>query len=106
VGQVKGVLIDGATKQPVKGKQIFLATAVESGGEVSMSMNINTSPKVKSDNAGVFLFENLPPDRYILVLDPFFALMDEGQFVIIEVNEGQAVDLGTILVQGSVPELP
>lgn len=98
-GQVKGVLVDQNTKQPVGGKRIVLAPANQDG---SVGFN-EKSPQVKSDEAGAFLFEDVPPGKYGMLVFlgqlPSLLQNDAGTTIIFDITAGQIIDFGTIPIK-------
>ncbi len=104
--RVTGVLlvkINGKS-QPAKAALLYLAgTIKDSAGKDSFAaLDRIHSPRTETDDHGRFVFSNVPPGNYGLILDVItnsYLLMKPGsqEPLIVEVSTGQQVDLGTLL---------
>jgi len=113
-GSVRGVLAVGVGEvKPVAGAILYLAEVLkdEGGNEAAASMDRINSPRTSTNTEGAFLFSNVPPGKYALVLDRVldsFMLLEPntGESLIIEVAAGHEVDLGTLEYESlPIPEL-
>lgn len=108
VGVVHGTLfrtVEGAERIPVAGYYIYLAPTITStdGVEGMVQLNINTAPRAELNGLGQFVFTDVPPGRYGLMLDSGIkggALLlndpqDGGNFII-EITGGDTQDLGEL----------
>lgn len=109
-GTVKGALfvVSGRGSKPVPGAIIYLARLLtdSTGNESMAAMDRITSPKATTDESGAFLFEDVEPGRYGLVLDTILATYllnhPRGGDLILEVSPGGTTNTGNLLYQ----ELP
>ena len=102
MSRVSGVLQVGS--QPAKNALLYLAETVkDSAGKDSFAaMDRIRSPKTVTDDQGRFVFSNVPPGNYGLILDVItnsYLLMKPGseEVLLIEVSAEKQVDLGTLL---------
>ena len=111
LGAVGGVLAREITDRgfiPVSPKALYLGEVIKSdqGREAFISVEDTSSPQAELFPTGVFVFNNVPPGKYGLVIDLGFAQFPvtnpEGGQMFIEVEAGKAVDLGQIMV--TLPE--
>ena len=103
-GQVKGVLVGKATRNPVKAPLTLIPVEMKSDGSFTLPLNPgDLAIEGNSDDSGAFLFEDLQPGHYAMstmIGGLGAALKDqEGDLVIIQVEAGQIVDLGEIPVR-------
>lgn len=105
-GRVNGVLQVGTSveQQPAKNALLYLAETIKdsSGIDSFAALDRINSPKTVSDDQGRFVFSNVPPGKYGLILDVItnsYLLMKPGseEALLIEVSAEQQVDLGTLL---------
>lgn len=105
-GVVGGVLIREITDQgflPLTPKALFLAEIVlNDAGEAAFLRHNENSPTAELFPTGIFVFNNVPPGEYGLVIDVGFSqfpITDEnGEEVLVNVVAGQANDLGQLIV--------
>ena len=104
-GQVKGILRvqKDAGSEPVVNAILYLAPLLkdDKGTETAAAMDRITSPSTVTNAEGVFAFINIAPGGYTLVLDRItnsYALFKPNtqESLIIRVEAGQVVDLGTL----------
>jgi hypothetical protein len=105
-GSVGGFLIrvESGTYIPVMPQKLYLAKVLlDNQGRQSVIARNANSQQAELLPAGVFLFTNVPPGTYGLVLDialaEFPALAENGQPLLIEVEAGQSLDLGAVVVE-------
>ena len=105
-GQVIGVLLVGVNNvsQPVNNVLLYLAETIkDSNGKDSVAaLDRTSSPRTVTDDQGRFVFSNVPPGNYGLILDMVtnsYLLMKPGseEALIIEMSAGKQVDLGSLL---------
>ncbi len=103
-GQISGRLQDADTGDPVA--EIDLALMIRGEGEGPLVPMEQTDFTARSDAEGGFLFENVPPNRYLFLADfgpirtsPNVMLRGEdGTGITIELAAGEVRDLGVVLV--------
>ena len=82
-GQVRGILVDEDTQQPVVVKNLHLPIAEETASGVSLNFT-GDDPRTETDDSGAFIFENVPPGKYGLTatfgFTPSPLTNDEGVF--------------------------
>lgn len=98
---VKGILINEKTNTPFKGILVQLLKVDKIEDEnVYFSGNTISS---KTDNSGVFIFENVKPGKYLLDLYSGIISAAPGSYEsgainkVIEISENNFLDLGTTL---------
>ncbi len=105
-GVVRGVLMvrKGGTAQPVASQTLYLAEILkdDAGVERAASVDRQTSPRTMTNAEGHFVFVNVPPGRYGLVLDTVvdsYLLNDpaSGGSLLVETTAGQEVALGELV---------
>jgi hypothetical protein len=103
------LLVNPSAPQPVKEAIVYLGELVSSGGTTPMAASVDRSrsPRTATDLAGRFQFINVPPGRYVLILDRIYGsymLNDpkNGGDLIFEAKPGQVLDLGN-LVYAALP---
>lgn len=110
-GSIGGVLIRQVTENgflPLTPKALYLGEVLNnSEGEMALiSFDEENSPQAQLLATGVFIFNNIPPGVYGLVIDVGFAqfpLTDEGGTqILITIEANQAIELGQIFV--TLPE--
>lgn len=111
VGRVFGTLQirREQTTEPVTNTILYLAPTIKdtAGNEVMVGFERASSSKVVTDIQGRFVFQNIPPGNYGLVVDKIafsYLLLkpDSEKAMLILVIAGKEVDLGT-LVYDSLP---
>lgn len=113
-GTVTGSLLIGKDLKPVNNYPIYLGQVLNlSSGEPGLvSIDRAKSPRAFLDGTGKFVFINVPPGKYSLILDiveKTFILREPatGNDILIDVEEGKTIDLGILkypdLVLGSQP---
>jgi len=102
-GVVIGKIFDEATKKPLGGYTIYLASIIWMTPEPAYSYGVqeNSSPHTLADEQGRFAIGNVPPGNYIvMVWTPFSAsvIMDPrtGKELDVRVEAGKILDLGDI----------
>jgi hypothetical protein len=105
-GVVHGILLEVDTKQPlseVKGVDVFLGAILRSGDNAQSlaSLDKNTAPRADPDANGRFVFADVPPGEYALVVrspvsEVVARKLDQSGDVIVTVVAGQALDLGEV----------
>lgn len=110
-GAVGGVLIHQMGEnsfEPVVPRALYLGEVLRnSAGEQALISQGSDSPQAQLFQTGVFIFSDVAPGTYGLIIDLGFAqfpLTDEsGLELLIDVEGGQAYDLGQIMVRLSEP---
>jgi len=103
-GTVKGVLLvmRGSTKRPVADACLYLAKMLPGSNDAVAAVDRVSSPRTYTDGTGEFVFHNVDPDRYGLVLDTIvnqyllLAPSDGGPMVIV-VEAGKEANLGKLV---------
>lgn len=86
---------------------IYLAQVLESanGDPVLTSLDKNNAPKASIDTKGNFVFTNVKPGKYALLVDlvtSIFILTDtDGKYRIFSLEEGQKIDVGNINISSN-----
>lgn len=112
-GTVGGVLIrdvPGQPTQPYVEVTLYLASLIRnSAGTPGLAgLDKTTAPKAITDNAGAFVFTNVPSGTYALVLDtPLSSFLlhqpGTGEAMLIEVKGGKITDLGELRYDLAIP---
>lgn len=109
---VYGVLLVGSLREPAGKVQIFLGEVLISseGVPAMISLDKANAPKTRTDDLGQFVFENVPPGNYGLIIDVIthsvlLKYPDSGEDLLIEMQEGDDVNLGE-LYYSSLPIVP
>jgi hypothetical protein len=105
-GVVGGVLVQQVTEDgylPVTPLALALGDYLEnSRGEPALIRYNDSSPHAQIFNTGVFMFSDVEPGIYALVINLGFAQFviqnDRGYDLVVEVKAGEAVDLGQVFV--------
>jgi hypothetical protein len=106
MSRVTGVLQVGTREepQPAKNALLYLAETLKdsTGIDSFAALDRIHSPRTVADDQGRFVFSNVPPGNYGLILDVItnsYLLMKPGseEALLIEVSAEQQVDLGTLL---------
>ena len=112
MGRVIGILQVGTTgnAQPAKNSILYLSEIIKdnAGNESFATMDRIRSPKTNTDDEGHFVFSNVPPGKYCLVLDIItnsYLLFKPGtqDALFIQVSAGGQADFGT-LIYDSLPQ--
>lgn len=90
--------------KPVAGEILFLGTVLSdpvNGKELAVSLDRSNAPKSVTSSEGVFIFKNLPPGKYGLMLisgmDSFLLLDPKTQdAVILNVDDEKIYNLGLL----------
>lgn len=106
-GSIGGVLIreiSGAGFSPVVPKALYLGQILkDSEGRQALIAQGDDSPSAQLFPTGVFLFNNITPGTYALVIDigvsQFPVTGEDGSQLLIDVEPGKALDLGQIIVE-------
>lgn len=105
VGVVSGTLyrLDEAGKRiPYAAGTIYLGTVTESGGvEAMVALDRNVAPTTVTNGLGQFVFADVPPGRYGLMLQAFEGPLllnnpQDATDMLIEVTGGQVVEMGDL----------
>jgi len=102
-GNVGGKLLDSTTKKPYEAS-LFLSknlTADYPGYPPVISFSYQSNPRASQDDEGNFLFKNIEPDKYVIVLyrptgQEFIEDKETGLPILYEVKENQVLNLGVI----------
>jgi hypothetical protein len=105
-GVVGGVLIREITDEgflPLTPKALFLAEIVlNDAGEAAFLRHNESSPTAELFPTGIFVFNNVPPGEYGLVIDVGFSQFpitgEDGSEILVTVEAGEAIDLGQLIV--------
>lgn len=104
---IGGVLIREVSANsflPVVPQALYLGEVLlNSAGEQALISQGTDSPQAQLFQTGVFIFNNVPPGTYALVIDVGFSqfpITDEnGSELLIDVEGGKAYDLGQVIVR-------
>ncbi|MEZ4510982.1 MAG: hypothetical protein R3C62_03830 [Chloroflexota bacterium] len=108
VGVVGGVLIRELTDQgfmPLNPQKLLLGEIVHTASDepAYVSVDDQTSPQAELFPTGVFIFRNVAPGTYGLVVDlgftQFLVNQPDGSQFLFTVEPGQALDLGQVITQ-------
>lgn len=110
-GSIGGILIRQVTEDgflPLTPKALYLGEVLNnSEGEMALiSFDEENSPQAQLLATGVFIFNNIPPGVYGLVIDVGFAQFpltgEDGTQILVTIEANQAIELGQIFV--TLPE--
>jgi hypothetical protein len=110
-GIITGVLLFNNNGQKVTKENVplFLAEilADENGVPRVASINRTGSPRTATDSKGQFIFSEVPPGNYGIVLDIVVKAYllpkpDTEEDLIISVSAGEVIDLGTLAYNASI----
>ncbi len=109
---VTGIILRGSPAQPVQQAILYLGQiqVSESGTPVVTSLNKQTAPRSTVDATGRFVFADVPPGDYALVLDLISSTVvlrnpTGGGDLIVKAQAGKVTDLGS-LTYPDLPSLP
>ncbi|MEM7332299.1 MAG: hypothetical protein AAF490_09415 [Chloroflexota bacterium] len=105
-GAVTGILVRefvGEGYMPLTPGGLFLGRIVyDSNGEPALFRRGDDAPQAQILQTGVFIFNNVPPDSYAVIIDVGFAqfpLVDENnEQIVVTVTEGEVINLEQIFV--------
>jgi hypothetical protein len=106
MGRVSGVLQVGTKedRQPAQNIILYLAETIKdsTGTDSVAALDRIRSPRTVSDDKGHFVFSNVPPGTYGLVIDLITTSYllrqpDADKPLLIQVSAGEETDLGTLL---------
>ena len=104
-GQVKGALVDKSTGQEVAAKVNLVPVEVRDDGSIAYSTELLKERTMIVDApSGVFLFEGAKPGHYLITVNiggglPRDLVDDQGAALLVQVEAGQVVDLGEVMVE-------
>jgi hypothetical protein len=106
MGIVHGILTLGGEVAP--GETLYLAPMIVTGEEISVAgLDTNTAPRAETDVTGAFAFVDVPPGAYALAIispvGPVIVPGPGGNEITVEVQAGEAADLGTIAAPSFAP---
>jgi len=90
------------TNTPMIGVELYLANHIGSTLDTPMyGMDPSSAPRTITDNEGRFVFDNLPPGRYaIVVWNPFNSFLvrnpETDLTLTVDIQSGQIYDIGTL----------
>lgn len=94
-------IAEGGTREPVAGYYIYLGRILQNnlGDESIVELDKATAPKARLNAFGEFVFVDVPPGRYGLMLELLRGAVllndpDSGGNMIVEIKGGDVVDLG------------
>ncbi len=99
---IGGVIKVEHTEQPMQGVELYLANHIGSTPDTPMySMDPSSAPHALTDDNGHFVFTDVKPGRYaIVVWNPFNSFLardpETGLELIIEAAPNQTYDVGTL----------
>ena len=99
---ITGVLLVEPGPKPVASTLLALGGVVENNGTPMLASLEATSPRALTDINGRFVFTNIPPGKYTLILDKVFESYllnhpkDQSDLLIIP-EAGQVFDLGNLV---------
>jgi hypothetical protein len=101
LGAVSGTLL--INRQPRPAASLYLADVIQDdrGAEMVASYDPANSPRAFTDSSGNFLYVNIPPGRYGLVLDSVIASYllhypDRDEPILITITAGEVTDIGDL----------
>jgi len=101
-GVVGGILKIEHTDQPMQGVELYLGQHIGATPDTPMySMDPSSAPHAITDEQGHFVFKDVPPGRYaIVVWNPFNSFLARdpatGLELIVEVKPDQVYEVGTL----------
>ena len=101
-GTVSGVLLTDSPTNPPEGMPVYLGEVLLANGTPALaSLDKQASPKTLLGSDGRFIFINVPPGSYSLIVDMVIRTVIvrdpvTGGDILIVVKEGETVDLGTL----------
>lgn len=111
-GSLKGRLL--LNDQPVNDVILSLAEVIRdsSGREMVVSYDPSSSPTTNTDSQGYFIFINISPNKYGLILDTIIKSYlihypdEEDKQILVIIEKGKEVDLGTLNYDTLPVQLP
>ena len=103
-GQVRGVIVESNSGEPISGMGLQLLIVEKTATGIKFGFGEN-NPHIETDSSGAFVFKNVPPGSYGIGSYPEFLLPimangpDGVNPVIFVVSAGQVADLGTITIR-------
>jgi hypothetical protein len=101
-GTVGGILLTDSPSNTPVGMPVYLGEVLLANGTPALaSLDKQTAPKTLIGQDGRFVFVNVPPGTYSLIIDMVIntvILRDPttGGDILVDVKEGETVDLGTL----------
>lgn len=88
--------------KPLASKLLYLADVLQdsnSNVDIATSLDVNVAPRATTDNDGNYIFQNVKPGRYGLILyegtSSYLLLNPENnKAIVLDVSSGKDVDLG------------
>ncbi len=100
-GSVIGRLTDVQTGRPAVTTILYLEKSMNHDAPPLLYGPLNGQPRTNSLPDGSFAFSNVPPGEYILALyspiDILYYQQGDGKAVLIQVEEGETLDLGQVV---------
>jgi hypothetical protein len=100
---VLGVLVKPGTDEPMSDQIVYLGGIVYSDKQKMpfVSLDQSASPRTATDDVGRFVFEDVPPGKYgLIVWTPVSSdLVSDprtGETLILDVRAGDTIDVGAV----------
>lgn len=105
VGSIEGRLISSSSGLPLQGQTVYLGEylPLDPGDEYLVTLEVEGSLNVKTNEDGLFIISNVSPGNYpLLIWTPFRSLVIPNDTLDKELNvvvlEGQTTQLGDLVV--------